>query len=150
MVWGTSSGASELGAFDAALAEAKLHNCNLVRLSSVIPPNATVVQSGTLGRVFEIGDIVPVVLADGRVTAGEGSVAAGLGWALAEEGGIFMEAVADKAERCREQIRRSLADARSTREWSWREEDHVRVVEKDGEPGDAAFVAAVYGRLELS
>lgn len=150
MVWGAGSGTSELGAFDAALAEANLHNCNLVMLSSVIPPGATVTQSGRLTRGFDVGDIVGVVLARRRVSAGGGTVAVGLGWALAEEGGVFMEAVADTAGGCREEIRDGLADARSTRGWSWHEEDHVRIVEHSGDPGDLAFVAAVYGRFELS
>lgn len=151
VVWGTGSGTAELGAFDAALAEANLHNCNLVRLSSIIPPGTKVVQSGAVSRSFQVGDIVAVVLSAGTVTPPAETVVAGLGWATAEEGGVFMEAVATSPDSCREEIRRGLADARSTREeWNWHGEDHHRIAQQSGAAGDSAFVAAVYGSLDLS
>ncbi len=53
VVWGTATGPTALAAYDAALAEAGVHNYNLISLSSVIPTEPAIEVTGTapdLGR----------------------------------------------------------------------------------------------------
>lgn len=151
VVAGVGDGATELGAFDAALADAGLHNYNLVTLSSVIPPGTSVVvrerfpEDAGLG----VGEIVAVVLARGTTGGSGGSVAAGLGWATAPEGGVFFEADGATAAECRETIEAELAGARARREWNWDRGDRgLRTAVRGAEGPAAAVVAAVYGPLE--
>jgi len=47
IAWGTGAGPTEMAAYDAALADANLHNYNLVSVSSVIPADADVEVVGT-------------------------------------------------------------------------------------------------------
>ena len=42
VVWGTASGPTRMSSYDAALAEANVHNYNLVSVSSVIPADTPV------------------------------------------------------------------------------------------------------------
>jgi pyruvoyl-dependent arginine decarboxylase len=101
LVWGTGSARTELGAFDAALSGANVHNYNLVELSSIVPEGATIERVGALepGR-WTTGDLVAVVLASNTSTTEGERVAAGLGWELGAEGGVFMEATAPSREAC--------------------------------------------------
>lgn len=147
VVWGTGSATSSLGAFDAALAEAGIHNYNLVELSSVIPSGARVKPAGRHNQRFSVGDAVGIVLAKAASQEPEAPIAAGLGWAIGAEGGIFMEATGETEADCEEQLRRSLEDARETRDWTWKGKEHIQVVEHRVEDVDAAIVAAVYGPL---
>ncbi|AXG07513.1 pyruvoyl-dependent arginine decarboxylase [Haloplanus rubicundus] len=142
VVWGTGSGRTELGAFDAALSDANVHNYNLVELSSIVPEGATVERVGALdsGR-WTTGDLVAVVLASRTSSTPGERVAAGLGWALAEEGGVFVENDAPTAAACERLLDANLADARSIRDWHWTGESERQVVE--GVVGDAGAGAAV-------
>lgn len=162
VVWGEGNGRTELGAFDAALADAGLQNYNLVRLSSVLPPDATVVEAGRVERTLPVGTPLGVVLADCASSDPGTTVAAGLGWAVAEDGGIFMEATGDSMDGCRDAVEASLADARALRDWDWEHECETvvrsHVVEGASNPSPsrssssdavagAVVVAAVYGPL---
>lgn len=148
VVWGTAAGRTELGAFDRALAEAGIHDYNLVRLSSVVPPGATIVETGTVDAGHPVGTPVGVVLAEHHGADPTETVAAGIGWALAEEGGILMEAGAPSVEACRASIEASLADARAHRDWDWQLECETVVRSREGgDPSMVVVVAAVYGPL---
>jgi arginine decarboxylase len=147
VVWGTGSARTELGAFDAALSDANVHNYNLVELSSIVPEGATVERVGALepGR-WATGDLVAVVLASRTSSTPGDRVAAGLGWALAEEGGVFVENDAPSAGACEHLLEANLADARSIRDWDWTSEGERQVVEGvvDDAGAGAAVVAAVF------
>jgi arginine decarboxylase len=142
VVWGTGSGRTELGAFDAALSGANVHNYNLVELSSIVPAGATVERVGALEpERWTTGDLVAVVLASRTSSTPGERVAAGLGWALAEEGGVFVENDAPTAEACERLLEANLTDARAIRDWDWTGEGERKVVE--GVVGDAGARAAV-------
>jgi arginine decarboxylase len=148
LVWGTGSGRTELGAFDAALSDANLHNYNLVELSSIVPEGATVDRVGALEPDrWGVGDLVAVVLAS-NTSATEGErIAAGLGWELAAEGGVFVENDAPTAEACERLLDANLADARSIRDWDWTGERGTKVVDHvvgANTGAGAAVVAAVF------
>jgi arginine decarboxylase len=146
VVWGTGAARTELGAFDAALSDANVHNYNLVELSSIVPEGATVERVGALdpGR-WATGDLVAVVLASRTSSTPGERVAAGLGWELAAEGGVFVENDAPTAEACARRLDANLADARRIRDWDWTGERGTKVVDHVVDSGaGAAVVAAVF------
>lgn len=150
IVWGTASGPTEIAAYDAALAEANVHNYNLVGVSSVIPADATIEVVGTAPDLGPAGNRLTVVEAH-HVEAGPGSVTAGLGWATTDDGpGIFYEAsgAADEAD-VRERLAQGLAAGRELRDWEFTDEDY-QIVSTDAETGTytSAVVLAVYGESE--
>lgn len=147
LAWGTGEGHTELGALDAALADAGVGDYNLVRLSSVLPAATDVVLVDTHERRFPVGQPVAAVLAD--VTAREGTVSAGLGWSIADEGGVFMEEHARDAATCRERLAAGVEDGRALRDWAWDDEVRTKVVEHDVDTCGAAVVVAVYGPVDL-
>jgi arginine decarboxylase len=150
LVWGVGEGRTSLGSFDRALSEANIHNYNLVSLSSVIPKDAAVVERGALeaGR-WDVGDVLAVVMA--RETGSEPgeTVAAGLGWLTAEEGGVFMEHSCGTREECEHELLRNLEDARETRDWNWTGEPRTKIVEATTEEVTSVVTAAVYRPLSL-
>jgi arginine decarboxylase len=144
IVWGAGTGRTELGAFDAALSDANIHNYNLVELSSIVPEGATVERVGALepGR-WTTGDLLAVVLASRTSSTDGDRIAAGLGWELAEEGGVFMENDGPTVEACERLLEANLADARSIRDWQWTGERGTKVVDHVvGDAGAGAVVVA--------
>lgn len=92
---GTGTGSTRLAAFDAALRSAGVADFNLVRLSSVIPPFASVV---TTDRDEQIagghGDVLLCVYADAYSSTPGESAWAGVTWAQNHDpalGGLFAE-----------------------------------------------------------
>jgi arginine decarboxylase len=92
---GTGAGSTRLAAFDAALHDAGVADFNLVRLSSVIPPYADVLE---IERRDQIrgghGDLLFCVYADAYASVPGESAWAGLTWARqadAPAGGLFAE-----------------------------------------------------------
>jgi arginine decarboxylase len=149
VVWGTGSARTELGAFDAALSDANIHDYNLVELSSVVPEGATIERVGALdpGR-WAVGDLLAVVVASRTASDAGERVAAGLGWELAVEGGVFVENDAPTAEACERRLDANLDDARAVRDWEWTGERETTVVEHVvGSGAGAAVVAAVFHPL---
>lgn len=148
LAWGTGEGRTELGALDAAFAAAGVGGYNLVRLSSVLPAGTAVDLVGTHERRHPVGHPVAAVVAD--ASAREGTVSAGLGWATADEGGVFMEEHAADAEDCRGRLVAGLRDGRERRDWDWTDELRTKVVEHDVEECGAAAVVAVYGPVDIA
>lgn len=146
VVWGTGEAATRLTAFDAALAEAGVADYNLVALSSVVPPEATVATPGSVDDPYAVGDPIAAVVADATGEAGE-TLAAGLGWALSPEGGVFMESTAADEAACRADLETKLADVRSGRDWDWETTETVVCDHEVGEGVGAAVVVAVFGPL---
>lgn len=149
VVSGTGEAGTSLGAFDAALHDAGVGDYNLVALSSVIPPGAVVGRRAEPTVHADVGSVVAVVLAEAVSEAPGTELAAGLGWARAEEGGVFMEATASSRRDCESALSDRLADVRETREWRWQPDDELEVRAHTVEEAGAAVVAAVYGELDL-
>ena len=145
VVWGTASGPTALSSYDAALAEAGLHNYNLVTLSSVIPAGPDIEVVGTAPDLGPAGEALEVVQSAATAAPGE-EAAAGIGWARSESGpGIFYEVAGTDADTVREEIREGLAAGRDLRDWEFvAEEIHVESVAPE-ERYASAVVIATYG-----
>jgi arginine decarboxylase len=104
LVWGDGTAGTAKASFDAALADANLHQYNLRRLSSVIPADATIDIVGAAPDLGPTGHAVDVVLA--RQTSPPGTrAAAGLAWTRGADGaGIFYEAGNHDPETVRERL----------------------------------------------
>lgn len=108
----SGTGPTTLAAFDAALIDAGIANFNLLRLSSVIPPDTEVVPA--LGRATratgEWGDRLYVVMAELRADRPGREAWAGIGWVQDEESGkgLFVEHEAHSEHQVRNDIEQSL------------------------------------------
>ncbi|RBI63722.1 pyruvoyl-dependent arginine decarboxylase [Halomicrococcus sp. NG-SE-24] len=149
VVWGTAAGPTKMSSYDAALADAGVHNYNLVPVSSVVPADATVESVGTAPDLGPAGQRLTVVEA-AATRAGPGHVTAGLGWTTGDGPGLFYEAAGETdAETVEERVRTGLAAGRELRDWDFADEE-TRTVETDAESGTyaSAVVLAVYGESE--
>jgi arginine decarboxylase len=89
---GVGTGNTTLSAFDAALKDAGIHNYNIIRLTSVIPPGTKVVTRKWENSPTEHGKKLYTVLSDIRSDLLGRAIAAGIGWYQIEDGrGIFAE-----------------------------------------------------------
>lgn len=92
---GSGAGQTPLSAFDAALRDAGVADFNLVRLSSVIPPDSTVVDvHGRHQLTGGHGDLLYCVYAAAYAYAPGESAWAGVAWSLDRAGtgaGLFVE-----------------------------------------------------------
>jgi arginine decarboxylase len=92
---GTGTGPNTLAAFDGALRATGIANFNLLRLSSVIPPQTEIrPMHGPVSPINgEWGDRLYVVMAEQRVTQPGAEAWAGIGWVQDEETGkgLFVE-----------------------------------------------------------
>ncbi|WP_435176563.1 pyruvoyl-dependent arginine decarboxylase [Halorussus sp. AFM4] len=149
VAWGTGTGPTEMSSYDAALADANLHNYNLVTVSSVIPADADVEAVGTAPDLGPAGDRLTVVQA--RATrAGPGRVSAALGWTTGPGPGLFYEATGEAdPEDVGERVETGLAAGRELREWTFTDE-RVETATADAEAGTyaTAVVVAAYGESE--
>lgn len=105
----------ELNALDVALVDAGVGDFNLLRATSVIPPEAEEVRPTYPSQ----GSLLPVVLST-KVSQGESKIAAGIGWARdGERGlGLVMETSLsgkNRREKSESRLRRSLSEAFDTR-----------------------------------
>jgi arginine decarboxylase len=147
VVWGTGSGPTEMAAYDAALADAALHNYNLVTVSSVIPADATVEAVGTASDLGPVGSKLTVVDAHANA-AGPRHVSAALAWAESDAGtGLFYEAADDTdAADVEDRVRAGIDAGMALRDWA-DDDPTVRTASTDANPGEyaSAVVVAVYG-----
>ena len=146
VVRGTGGGPTATASYDAALADAGVHNYNLVTVSSVVPEGASVEVVGTAPDLGPVGGRLTVVQA--RATVERGPAVAGLGWVLADEGGLFYEASGTGRETVIEEIERGLDRARDLRQWTYRGGDRTTAVARDEGTYTTAVVLAVYGRAD--
>ncbi len=148
VAWGTATGPTALSAYDAALADANLHNYNLVCVSSIAPPDAAVRAVGTAPDLGPVGGRLTVVEA-AETAPGPCSVAAGLGWATSDDGGVLYEASGESADEVEATVREGLAAGRDLRDWSFGESRvEVAATEADAGTYAAAVVVAAFGRSE--
>lgn len=141
----TATAQTKLSAFDACLLRIGIANCNLIYLSSVIPPNSPVMRvSGRLSS-FSWGDRLYCVMAERR-TEIEGEEAwAGLGWAFDQEreGGLFAESMGSSREAVYDHLHGTLDEMTKRRGGSWDPfETEVTGIRCEGEPVCALVVAA--------
>lgn len=92
---GVGTGPTRLAAFDQALRSAGVADFNLVRLSSVIPPNSVVLETESTRQVRGAhGDLLYCVYADAYSSTPGEAAWAGMTWAQHEDGsgaGLFAE-----------------------------------------------------------
>ena len=151
VVAGTGTGPTGIASYEAALADAGVHNYNLTHVSSVIPTDSTVEHIDTAPNLGPVGGKLTVV--EARATSESERVSAGLGWTVDGSGrGLFYEASGTDSESVRERVVAGLESGRDLREWSFVDE-RIVTSEMDAENrGDSAYATAVvlgvYGESE--
>lgn len=121
VVWGTAHGPTAMSSYDAALAEANIHDYNLVQVSSVIPADAPVETVGTAPDLGPAGTQLTVV--ESRETVSTGTAVAGLGWASEPSGrGIFYEASGSDSGDVEARIEQGLDAGRALRDRQFTDE----------------------------
>jgi arginine decarboxylase len=128
VVAATGTGATRLAAFHAALVAVDLGHYNLVRLSSVIPPDTSVDATGKAPvPAGGWGDRLYCVYAEQVATTAGEQAWAGVGWVqrLDGGGGLFVEHEGDGEEAVADAIRASLRDLVAGQEDLFTEPDWV-------------------------
>jgi arginine decarboxylase len=145
VVRGSGVAPTKMASYDAALADANVHNYNLIHVSSVIPADATVEFIDTAPDLGSIGDELTVV--EARATSAAQPVSAALAWAASEEGpGLFYEAAGEEStERTRDRVEAGLEAGRKIRNWSFLDHEVVTARAKPDGGFGTAVVLAVYG-----
>lgn len=147
VVWGTGTAPTGMAAYDAALADANVHNYNLVSVSSVIPADIDVEKVGTAPDLGPAGNRLTVVEARASA-AGPCHLSACLGWAETDGGpGLFYEeAGKTDAGDVEQRVSAGLDAGKELRDWEF-VNDSLQSVSLDVEPGEygATIVLAVYG-----
>ena len=118
---GIGTGPTKLSAFDAALNATGVANYNLLRLSSVVPPNSEIVinkeaiPKGKVGGRW--GDRLYVVMAEKRVDTPNAEAWAGIGWVQDKKTrkGLFVEHEGSSEARVKRDITQSLEALMATR-----------------------------------
>jgi arginine decarboxylase len=149
VVWGSATGPTAMSAYDAALADANIHNYNLVTVSSVIPAGPPLEVVGTAPDLGPAGNRLTVVQSRATLAPDDhGPAVAGIGWARSESGrGIFYEASGEDRDAVQQTIDDGLTGGKRLRDWEFVEEDFVvREAEAAGEEYTTTVVCAVYGK----
>lgn len=109
---GTGTGPTKLAAFDSALHEAGIANYNLIRLSSIVPPGAKIInnRAAVTATPGNWGDRLYVVMADMRVDTPNVEAWAGIGWAQDKKTGkgLFVEHEGSSKATVQSDIKQSL------------------------------------------
>lgn len=133
---------TEMSAYDAALADANLHNYNLITVSSVIPADANLQIVDHAPDLGPAGNKLTVV--QGSVVASPDSdsetIATGIGWATGPGPGLFYEASGTDPEAVEADIRRGLDAGCELREWTITDRD---IQLSTAEPVDGSYTAVV-------
>ena len=142
---------TEMSAYDAALADANLHNYNLIAVSSVIPAEATLEVVDAAPDLGPAGNRLTVV--QGKAVAAPDSSAAeittGIGWVTGPGPGLFYEASGTNPEAVEAEIRRGLEAGCELRDWEFTDRDVLlSTVEPAAGSHTAAVVLAAYGESE--
>lgn len=113
-------GSTALSAFDDALHKIGISNFNLIELSSIIPRNTTIEIQEKYEIPYDIGQMQPVVLSHTESGYKGLEISAGLGWAVSNEGGVFIEISGRfNKEECFRRIKYSLDEMVKRRNWNW-------------------------------
>lgn len=140
---GSAEGGSELTAFDNALRKGGIGDVNLIRVSSIVPPNATIAPLPDL----PFGALTPAAYAKITSTVPGQRIAACVGVGWTPQGGVLMEASGtdETAEEITERIRAMVEEGMSVRSLE-PYEFHVAVAEHVVESTGSAVAAAVLWR----
>lgn len=145
---GTGTGPTKMAAFDAALNHAGVANYNLIRLSSIVPPEAKIeAHDGPITiQPGNWGDRLYIVMADMRVDTPNVEAWAGIGWVQDTKTGkgLFVEHEGTNEHTIRRDIKQSLGAMMATRNIDFGD-IHMKVVGRTSthEPV-CALVIAVY------
>ncbi len=116
---GIGTGPTKLAAFDSALNHAGVANYNIIRLSSVIPPETEIqIAKGGLSELpGKWGDRLYVVMAEERIDTPNTEAWAGIGWVQDKKTGkgLFVEHEGNSEKSVREDIKQSLTALMATR-----------------------------------
>ena len=140
-----------MAAYDAALADANLHNYNLVSVSSIIPADATIEIVDRAPDLGPAGNRLTVV--EGKSVVGPDAsadtAATAIAWATGPGPGLFYEASGTDPGAVEREARRGLDAGRELRGWELTDRDtHVAAVDATGDSYTAAVVVAAYGDSE--
>ncbi|HSX44951.1 MAG TPA: pyruvoyl-dependent arginine decarboxylase [Candidatus Saccharimonadales bacterium] len=144
---GIGTGPTKLSAFDSALNDAGVANFNLIKLSSVIPPESKIIDKNKAKEISgKWGDRLYVVMAETRVDTPNTEAWAGIGWVQEKKSGkgLFVEHEGNSRHTVEEDIRQSLRALMATRNVDFGD-IHMKVVGRTckHEPV-CALVVAVY------
>ncbi len=162
-----------MASYDAALADANLHNYNLIAVSSVVPADATVISVERVPDLGPPGNAVTVVearrtlgpsdevdfreggrsgaedAADKRAPRRRPDVVAGLGWATGPGPGLFYEVTGENAEDVRGRIHAGLDSGATLRDWELTDRSvHVESASAAPDRYTTAVTIAAYGESE--
>ena len=140
-----------MAAYDAALADANLHNYNLVAVSSVIPADAEIEAVDRAPDLGPAGNRLTVV--EGRSIVGPNepavTAATAIAWATGPGPGLFYEVSGTDADAVAREARRGLDAGCELREWTFTDRDAVvTAVDAESQGHTAAVVLAAYGDSE--
>ena len=150
---GQGQGQTEISAFDAALRDAGIANFNLIKLSSIIPPNSVVQTKKYCSSEQEFGNKLYAVKSEQRSQKQGQYIGASLGWYQFDDGrGLFVEheATGETAEVVEDtlqtEIMQSLADLCCHRSYPFHKErcQMELCITRVAEQPAAVLVAAVY------
>lgn len=116
---GIGTGPTKMAAFDAALQAAGAANYNLIRLSSIIPPNSKIaeIDGPITSQPGKWGDRLYLVMAELRVDTPNVEAWAGIGWVQDEKTGegLFVEHEGANEASVKRDIEHSMSALVSTR-----------------------------------
>ncbi len=144
---GTGTGDTKIGAFDAALFDAGIANYNLIRLSSIIPPDSEIQICKAEIQSDEFGHKLYLVYASQIENEAGMDAWAGIGWVLQQEGdgrGLFTEHEGHSEQEVSNLINETLSSMVQYRPETYGEIQSVTTgITCTGKPV-CALVAAVY------
>ena len=144
---GTGAGDTKIAAFDAALNEAGIANYNLIRLSSIIPPNSRIELGKYVTPPEEFGHKLYMVYASEIQNEAGKEAWAGIGWVLAQDGsgkGLFTEHEGHSEQEVLNLITQTLTNMTSYRPEEYGPIQHeITGITCSGSPV-CALVTAVY------
>lgn len=147
IVWGTGYGPTPSASFDAALADANVHQYNLNLFSSVIPDGATVESVGSAPDLGAVGNKLNVAMAR-QTSKPRARAAAGIAWA--REGidgpGVFSEVHDHDVETVKSRLQSGIEKSCELRDISDPDvNSEVVVADSAGGEFATAVALAVYG-----
>jgi arginine decarboxylase len=150
---GTGSGPTRLAAFDRALQDAGLANYNLIRLSSMIPPDTVVREVPSLDSAAGThGDVAYCVYADAYASTPGEEAWAGIAWALHHDNtgaGIFVEQTASSEAMVRRDLTSTLQSMSLSRGDNYRLAGQLLSSAVCVKEPVCAVVVATYGTVAL-
>jgi arginine decarboxylase len=146
---GVGSGPTRLAAFDAALREAGVADFNLIRLSSIIPPQSLVVEVEGRDQLQGMhGDRLYCVYAEAYASTPFQEAWAGVAWSRRDDGsgdGLFVEHAGLSRSTVEHDLRLTLADLSRGRGGGFFDQGLVMTSAECKDHPVCALVIATYG-----